>query len=452
MKLTRRLSRSVVAVAVVSGLSGVGSALVSVRASFRRSMAAAVREELGEEGHRRCEERPEAWMLRGPGRSRTFAYDARSHASRNPEAPPLDADVARKIDRDPGSIVWEDPLRGGGRIAFSLAREGPCAVLQVVWPGRFFSEEVARAAASAVATTVLASFLLGLLVVVWPLGRRTAALRRAAAQIGEGTGQAHEEPASGDELDLALAGLVAGDARIRADAERLRERAKALERHLADVAHDVRTPLSALQLAVEQAADATESEAARELLASALRDCVYLSGLTENLRMESLLDEGWSPQVSAEPVDLGAVVERICTRAQALARRRGVEVDFALPDERLAVRCDPVAFERAVTNVVDNAVAYGDRGGHVAVTLAAEDEGFVLKVLDDGPGVAPADLPRLAGRAFRADGARSRDPRGSGLGLAITAEICARSGFSLTFSPLSPRGLEVSLRGATGPG
>jgi signal transduction histidine kinase len=70
-----------------------------------------------------------------------------------------------------------------------------------------------------------------------------------------------------------------------------------------------------------------------------------------------------------------------------MARRGGVELDTAVPDDPVLARCDPVAAEQAIGNVVDNAVAYGNRGGHVAVVLERDGDCFALRVEDDGPGV-----------------------------------------------------------------
>jgi signal transduction histidine kinase len=112
------------------------------------------------------------------------------------------------------------------------------------------------------------------------------------------------------------------------------------------------------------------------------------------------------------------------------------------------VRCNAVAVERALANLVDNAVAYGDPHGHVAVVLAHRPAGgFELEIRDDGPGVTPDSLARLGQAEFRSDHARQRDPRGSGLGLAITAELCRRTGWTLAFSALEPRGLLVRVTG-----
>jgi two-component system phosphate regulon sensor histidine kinase PhoR len=111
------------------------------------------------------------------------------------------------------------------------------------------------------------------------------------------------------------------------------------------------------------------------------------------------------------------------------------------------VRCHPTAAEQVVTNLVVNAIAYGDAGGHVAILLATRGTAFVLSVTDDGPGVPPTELPRLTERTFRSDEARQRDPSGGGLGLAITHEICQRCGFTITFVAQEPRGLSIRIEG-----
>ena len=94
-----------------------------------------------------------------------------------------------------------------------------------------------------------------------------------------------------------------------------------------------------------------------------------------------------------------------------------------------------------------NAVAHGEPGGHVAVLLTSGGGRFSLSVVDDGPGVPPADLPRLGERTFRSDEARRRDPKGSGLGLAICGEVCERAGWALTLAAEPPRGLRATITG-----
>jgi signal transduction histidine kinase len=304
----------------------------------------------------------------------------------------------------------------------------------------------ARLISSAAVLTALAGALLGLMLVVWPLVRRTQALERAANALGASHGLGRAAGPRDDELDNALNRLSLADVRIRHDARTLQEKSTALQRHLGDVAHDVRTPLAALQLTLEQLSDEAKDEATRERLTQALSECVAVSNVTENLRLQSLMEDGLQPTIQHID-DLAGVLERIVLRAQSLARRKGVFVELAQPHEPVALDGDEIFLERCVTNLVDNAVRHGERDGHVAVLTRVDAGAFVVTVRDDGPGVSVDELARLGERTFRTDASRQRDPRGTGLGLAITGELCRRCGWSLTFGRLDPQGLEAIIRG-----
>jgi two-component system sensor histidine kinase BaeS len=160
------------------------------------------------------------------------------------------------------------------------------------------------------------------------------------------------------------------------------------------------------------------------------------------------MEGGWNPATAAAEADLREIVANVTGRAAILARARGIAFEAALPDGPVLVRCDRFAAEQAISNLVENAVAYGDVGGHVAVVLDATRQGFTLSVIDDGPGVSTLELPLLGTRTFRADSARQRDPRGSGLGVAISHEVCRRSGWSLRFAHEQPRGLRATIEGS----
>lgn len=214
-------------------------------------------------------------------------------------------------------------------------------------------------------------------------------------------------------------------------------------------AHDLRTPLASLQLTLEHAANRADDPSTKELLASALNDVVYLAALTNNLRLASQFRDGWDPQSDSPGADLKDVAERVVTRTSIFAKQRGIALEAAFPDGPVFVHCHPVAAEQTVSNIVENAVIYGHKGGHVAVVLDQETRGFRLRISDDGPGVPPAELPRLGQRTFRSTESRERDPRGSGLGLAISAEVCRRCGWTLQFVAETPVGLRVQIEGAS---
>jgi len=456
MKLLRSLSIRVLLVAVLSGVVGLGSALGVARFATQRAAAGVVGAWMKQAYPRRraqCEEDPARWSAGGPRGPHVFAYDARTGASHNPEAPPLDRDLLARLGETIEAPVAAE-VSGNllvGVVVMRGAADGPCAILQATWTNQAPDPAVTWATWIGVLVAAAAGAGLGFIFVVRPLAHRVRRLHTAAERVGEAGVYEPARQQRGDELDKVAAALDRAHGRIRADAARLEQRRRDLQRHLADVAHDLRTPLASLQLAIEQAADTADGQARAELLSGALRDCVYVAGLTNNLRLASQLEEGWDPFSADAQVDLKDVVERVVARVGILGRRRGVELGCAVPDEAVMVRCDATACEQAIGNVVENAVFYGDRGGHVAVVLEEDGEGgFVLTVVDDGPGVPPTALPRLGERTFRSDEARRRDPRGHGLGLAITSEVCARCGWELCFEGEEPRGLRVTIRGRRG--
>ena len=108
--------------------------------------------------------------------------------------------------------------------------------------------------------------------------------------------------------------------------------------------------------------------------------------------------------------------------------------------------CTPTLAERAVANLIQNAVEHNQEGGHVAITLEVLDGGerFQLLVIDDGEGMPSETLASLHSDSFILDDAR---PRGPGMGMLITQEIARRAGWSVHYTQLIPKGLEVRLEG-----
>ncbi len=223
-----------------------------------------------------------------------------------------------------------------------------------------------------------------------------------------------------------------------------------LRRHLADTRHDLVTPLTvlqghlaALELRLGEAADSEQ----RRLLAAAAEECDYLARLLENLGATTALRAG-EAFLEASRFDLNPVVERIVGRYRRLARSRSVGLDFSVPPAPTTVEGDLTVCERAIGNLVDNALRYNRRGGNVAVLLEHDGAStFVLQVIDDGPGVGDASLSELRARGARLGHARSRFPRGQGLGLDIVISVAEHHGWSFELCSRKPRGLTASLAG-----
>jgi signal transduction histidine kinase len=208
-------------------------------------------------------------------------------------------------------------------------------------------------------------------------------------------------------------------------------------RFVADVAHELRTPLAALVAEASILRDhlgalPPESRRAGELLVA---DVGRLRGLVDDLMEVSRFDAR-AERIALEPVDLGRLV-----RSVVLARLPDATVD--LPAERLVVETDPRRLERILDNLLDNAREHAP-GAAVEVTLSKGPQGIVLAVADRGPGVPADGLAHLFERFYKAE--PSRHGGSSGLGLAIAAEHAALLGGTLTAANRAEGGLRVELR------
>ena len=172
----------------------------------------------------------------------------------------------------------------------------------------------------------------------------------------------------------------------------------------------------------------------------ALQDADYLTGLVENLHQGTRLRHGLDP--TEGEVDLRDVVSRLEVRFRALGRVDDVEVGAVVPEVPVRVQCTPALAERAISNLLQNAMTHG--GQHVAVSLTVGEGRFRLVVLDDGDGISEADCVDLSRRTFLTDPARRRGP---GLGVAITNEIARRAGFTIEYAQGEGGGLMVALVG-----
>jgi signal transduction histidine kinase len=454
MRLHRSLTARIVVVALTIGVVstgvGVSSSIRSYRAAIGRMLEDRWRGGDRERLLARCLADPERFRHRGGIGIRYDAWDLATGRSADPRTP--------SVDRFPSDLSPDGALATPfwpqkHFTAFARGAErGPCSVIGMqVEPPRGVPGNILRDAVLTVGGIGLGSALFVGFLVVAPLRRRVTALRRAAQAVG--TPAYPPEPGQPrDELGELGRSIDAAHERIRADTEQLVASRAALETFLADVAHDLQTPLTSLRLALEELADAPLEPADREALRAALDDVVYASSLTTNLRIASRLEHGAEP-LERQRVDLREIAERAGKREQIFARRRGMTLTLALPDAGVWVEADPTMAEQALTNVLQNAIIHGDEGGRVEMSLEGGSDGaFRWEVRDDGPGVPPEILPRLGERAFRSDEARARDPKGTGLGLAITREVCRRVGWTLSFAARAPRGLVVRVEGPRPPG
>lgn len=448
-----RLTITLVAlVALTAGIIGVGS-YAFVEASLRSRMV---------EDARRQADYDLSVLLPGADPAPT---DARAFvASGLPDALALGGTARTLADFGDGSpyepvgltgaLAAIDPaLRGivrDGQLGFawqSLAgtpvlvvggRQGAGPELYFVHPAGTLEDALAqlRIALLAGSALALALALIAAGFIARGILRPVADAGRAARRIAGGD-LATRVPVRGrDELGRLAVELNRMAASLEETVTRLEASQQQNRVFVADVAHELRTPITALLAEaslIESQASAMppESRRAAELLAGDVR---RLRGLVDDLLEVSRFDAG-AEQLELEPVDLVQVVT-----AAVAARLPGAGV--AVPAAPLVAMTDPRRLDRILGNLLDNARRHAP-GEAVDVALSRAREGAVVVVADRGPGVPADALPHLFDRFYTADAARRRGS--SGLGLAIAAEHATLLGASLRARPRPGGGLVFTL-------
>ena len=192
---------------------------------------------------------------------------------------------------------------------------------------------------------------------------------------------------------------------------------------VANVSHELRTPVTAIQGYAETLLRGkTTDENSRQFLEIVHRQALRIGGLVEQLLALSELESRGKGDIAREDVSIVSVAKHVAETVRGRAEARNVRVSIEVPPEAIAV-ADPEGVERAVINLVDNAIKYGREGGEVKIIGARDGETVKVTVSDDGTGIDAAHLPRLFERFYRADPGRSRQHGGAGLGLSIVKHL-----------------------------
>ena len=219
-----------------------------------------------------------------------------------------------------------------------------------------------------------------------------------------------------------------------------------ISRFSADIAHDLRTPVNNIRGEAEVAlARARTVDEYRDALESSLEEAVRLSDLIGNLlflaRTESPLNS-----LRLEQVDVCELLEGLREYYEASAADAGVVLTSSPVNEPVIAELDRTLIQRAVANLVSNAITHTPAGGTVALTVQVEAANVSLKVIDTGVGIPPDALPRVFDRFFRVDSSRSKASGGTGLGLAIVQGIMLLHGGSVEIASKPGIGTRVTLR------
>ena len=224
-------------------------------------------------------------------------------------------------------------------------------------------------------------------------------------------------------------------------------------RLIADVAHEMRTPLSNLRGYLEGLSDGVV-EPSRELFVSLHEETLLQGRILDDLQ-QLVEAEAGDLTYTESRFDLAALAATSATAHRAAAEEAGIELVVDAP-EGCWVRADPERLRQVAGNLLSNAIRYTDRGGRVRLTVHASMFEGVLIVQDTGVGIAAEDVPRVFDRFWRADPARQRATGGTGLGLTIAHRIVADHGGRIEVASTLGAGSTFTVRlplnqwGATG--
>ena len=300
------------------------------------------------------------------------------------------------------SVLRPSPSGGFlGRISSTLG------FLQSAW----WQFLVAGAAAGAISLLLARWLARGM---TQPLRDMAAAVRRM--EVGDYTARVHTT--SRDELGQ----LAVAFNRMSAELENLERSRRDL---VANVSHELKTPIAAIRAHLENLADGVEEPDPRTLQVM-LGQTERLGRLVDQLLDLSRLESG-EVRLHREVVPLAPLVARVFSEISVGRSVTDVKLDGDI-DPDLIVQADPERIHQVLFNLVDNAVRFTPPGGAVRITARHEDDRVEVTVADTGVGIPPEHLPRLFERFYRVDVARSRGDGGTGIGLAIARSVVEAHG------------------------
>lgn len=309
-------------------------------------------------------------------------------------------------------------------------------VIQVAQPARIRQRLAADAALRSVLPLLAVTPLLAA-ALWWLVTLMLKPLKRVAAELRAREAESLK-PVQADGLPDEVVPMVGA---LNAMLERLGHAFDGQRAFVADAAHELRSPLTALKLQaqlVRRAPDeATRANAIDALVAGVDRATRLVEQLLTLARQE--------PGAAAAPLQtvvLAPLARQVLADAAPLAQARGSTLELQA-DEQATLQGDPAALAVLLRNLVDNALRYTPAGGRVEVHLSREDGGVLLRVDDSGPGIPAAERERVFERFVR--GSSAAPETGSGLGLAIVRSIALRHGAALALGDSPAGGLRVEV-------
>jgi two-component system phosphate regulon sensor histidine kinase PhoR len=244
------------------------------------------------------------------------------------------------------------------------------------------------------------------------------------------------------------AGARMGAVVVLNDVTRLRRLETVQRDFVANVSHELKTPVTSIKGFLETLLRGAMDEPAnaKRFLEIVARQADRLGAIIDDMLLLSRIDQDREhPATEPMPIDIETIVRGAADVCQLKADQKGVALELACA-EGLRARINPALVEQALVNLIDNAIKFSEAGSVVGVSTVREDGMVSVHVRDRGTGIEAEHLPRLFERFYRVDKARSRSLGGTGLGLAIVRHIAESQGGSIDVESKPGAGSTFTLR------
>ena len=190
---------------------------------------------------------------------------------------------------------------------------------------------------------------------------------------------------------------------------------------VANAAHELKTPLAIMQTNIETASFSGKlNKESKEFLDNALQTVEKTNILLEDLLLLSSIQ---LQSKDFQDQDLSILLNEIVKEMKLLAKGKHIKLNFTKPSENLIIQCHPLLLNRAISNIIENAIKYSPKNSTVEISMELVWENVQIGVKDQGLGIDPQQIEKIFQRFYRIDNSRSKKTGGSGLGLAIAKEI-----------------------------
>lgn len=204
----------------------------------------------------------------------------------------------------------------------------------------------------------------------------------------------------------------------------LKKAAKYRQEFLADVSHELKTPIFAAQGFVHTLLDNPEEdiEIRVKFLEKAAKSLDGLDNLVQDLLTVSQIETG-AIKIAKKNIDLRPLIEEIFEQVEGKAKKRDVKLKLIAPKGSIQVKADTQRISQVILNLIVNAIKYGKEKGIVQIIISEKKKVYTISVVDNGPGIPEEHLARIFERFYRVDKSRSKNSGGTGLGLSIVKHI-----------------------------